>query len=444
LRIKRRSKRLTHASGNSKESRTSEMVRTSEITGEATSIQEHRSLLFVAFIVFIDMTGLGLIVPVMPSLIQGLSGATVAHAAEIGGWLLFSYAMMQFLFAPVIGGISDRYGRRPVLLVTLALLGIDYAIMAWAPSLVWLFFGRIVSGLMGASWTAANSCVADVIKSSERAKYFGILGGAGAAGFVLGPAIGGVLGGYGDRVPFVVASFIALTGALVGYFVLQETLTKDRRRKFSIARANPLGSAIQISKTPIAFGFLLVIFVMQLAAQAQLAIWAFYLIERFSWSELQIGLSIALFGLLLAIVQGGLTGPVVARFFNARTGFWSLLFGIPSYVIFALADAGWMMILGILIGAASAFVFPAMQAMMSANIDEDAQGELQGAIASVIGLTSIIGPVLMTVTFRIFADEVGLYFPGAPFVLSALLCVIAICLYSLTVRRYHHVAHKLI
>ncbi|MEM7359957.1 MAG: TCR/Tet family MFS transporter [Pseudomonadota bacterium] len=403
-----------------------------------TQSRSHSSLLFVAFIVFVDMTGLGLIVPIMPSLIQDLSGASIAQAAEIGGWLLFSYAMMQFLFAPVIGGLSDRYGRRPVLLITLAILGLDYAIMAWAPTLTWLFIGRIISGVMGASWTAANSCVADVVSDEERAKYFGILGGAGAAGFVLGPAIGGILGEFGDRLPFMVSSGMALGGAVVGYFLLRETLPVEKRRRFSLARANPLGSAIQISKTPLALGFLLVIFMLQLAAQSQIAIWAYYLIERFQWSELEIGLSVALFGLLLAIVQGGLTGPVSARYGNAKTGFWSLVFAIPSYLLFALAPAGWVMILGIFVGAASAFVFPAMQAMMSARIEEDAQGELQGAIASVIGLTSIFGPVLMTVTFRVFADGAGLYFPGAPYILAMVLCVVAVLLFARTVRLYHH------
>lgn len=403
-----------------------------------TQSRRHSSLLFVAFIVFIDMTGLGLIVPIMPSLIQDLSNASIAQAAEIGGWLLFSYAMMQFLFAPVIGGLSDRFGRRPVLLITLALLGLDYAIMAWAPTLAWLFIGRIISGLMGASWTAANSCVADVVNEEERAKYFGILGGAGAAGFVLGPAIGGILGEFGDRLPFLVASGMALGGAVVGYFLLRETLPADKRRRFSITRANPLGSAIQIAKTPLALGFLMVIFTLQLAAQSQIAIWAYYLIERFQWSELQIGLSVALFGLLLAIVQGGLTGPVSTRYGNAKTGFWSLVFAVPSYLLFAFAPAGWVMILGIFVGAASAFVFPAMQAMMSAKIEEDAQGELQGAIASVIGLTSIIGPVIMTVTFRLFADDSGLYFPGAPYILATGLCVVAVFLFARTVRLYHH------
>lgn len=394
-------------------------------------------LLFVAFIVFVDMMGIGLILPVMPSLIGGLSGASIDRAAEIGGWLLFAYATMQFLFAPIIGGLSDRFGRRPVLLITLFLLGLDYAIMAWAPDLVWLFVGRIISGIMGASWAAANSCVADVAKPEERGKFFGILGGAGAFGFVMGPGLGGLLGQYGERLPFVAAAILALLGAAVGFFILKETLPEAKRRSFSITRANPMGSIIQMSRTPLVIGFLLAIFVLQLAAQAQIAVWAYWLIERFDWSILQIGISVAMFGILLAIVQGVLTGPVIARLGERKTAFFSLMFGIPAYFCFAFAPNDLFVYIGILIGAAGGFAFPAMQQMMSTRIAEDAQGELQGAVASMISLTSIFGPVMMTAVFGAYADRQGFYFPGAPFILGACLMVISVGIYAITVRRYY-------
>jgi len=377
------------------------------------------TLPFVAFIVFIDMMGIGLILPVMPSLIEDLTGEGVGRAAEIGGWLLFAYATMQFLFAPVIGGLSDRFGRRPVLLTTLFLLGLDYVIMAWAPDLVWLFIGRIISGVMGASWAAANSCVADVAKPEERGKFFGLLGGAGAAGFVIGPGIGGMLGEYGDRLPFIAAAVLALLGTAIGIVILKETLPAEKRRRFTITRANPLGSIIQMSKTPLVLGFLLAIFILQLAAQAQIAVWAYWLIERFAWSKFQIGMSVALFGILLAIVQGGLTGPVIAKLGEKRSIFIGMCFGIPAYLIFAFAPNDLFVYLGIIVGAASGVAFPAMQQMMSARIDEDAQGELQGAVASTISLTSIFGPVMMTAVFGAYADKEGYYFPGAPFLLGA-------------------------
>jgi DHA1 family tetracycline resistance protein-like MFS transporter len=394
-------------------------------------------LLFVAFIVFIDMMGIGLILPVMPSLITGLTGASIDRAAEIGGWLLFAYAMMQFLFAPVIGGLSDRFGRRPVLLTTLFLLGLDYAIMAWAPDLVWLFIGRIISGIMGASWAAANSCVADVAKPAERGKFFGILGGAGAFGFVIGPGIGGILGEYGDRLPFIAASILALVGTAIGILILKETLPKEKRRAFSITRANPLGSIIQMAKTPLVIGFLSAIFVLQLAAQAQIAVWAYWLIERFDWSKFEIGLSVALFGILLALVQGVLTGPVILKMGERRTALISLMFGIPAYLCFAFAPSDSFVYLGIVIGAASGFAFPAMQQMMSSRIDEDSQGELQGAVASMISLTSIFGPVVMTMIFGAYADAQGIYFPGAPFLVGAALMSLSIVIYIVTVRRFY-------
>ena len=392
-------------------------------------------LTFVAFIVFIDMVGIGLIVPVMPALLESMTGASEDQTARIGGWLLFAYAVMQFLFAPVIGGLSDQFGRRPVLLVTLFLLGIDYLIMALAPDLWWLFAGRLLSGIMGASWAAANSCIADVASPEDRGRLFGVLGGAGASGFIIGPAIGGVLGEISVRLPFFAAACLAVVGAAIGFFVLKETLPQDRRRKFSARRANPLGTIIQMAKTPIVLGFLGVIFLYQLSAQSTVSVWAYYNRLKFDWSELDIGLSVALYGLMLAIIQGIVTGAVIKRIGAKRTALLGLLIGLPSYLIFAFAPSGWFMIVGIIIGGVSGMTFPALQQMMSARISEDAQGELQGAVASMISVTSIIGPVMMTTTFGTFADQDGLNFPGAPFALSAAIGACAMALLFWNQRR---------
>lgn len=397
----------------------------------------NRSVLaLVAMIVFIDIAGLGLILPVMPRLIISLSDVTIDRAAEIGGWLLFAYAVMQFLFAPVIGGLSDRFGRRPVLLLTLFALGIDYALMAWAPTLAWLFLGRIISGIMGATFTAANSCIADIVPPAERGRAFGALGGAGAAGFVLGPGIGGLLGGLGERVPFMAASGVALTGALIGWFVLKETLPTERRRAFSIMRANPVGSIVQMARIPLVIGCLVTILFMQLAAQSQLSVWSFQGIARFGWSPLVIGITIALFGIMLAGAQGFAVGPLVKRFGARRTAVMGLGCGLPSYFILATAPNTAVLLVGMVVGALAGVTFPAMQQMMTLRVPDDAQGELQGAIASVISLTSIIGPPIMTGVFGAFADAKGLYFPGAPFLLAAILLAIAWMALFVTMRRH--------
>ncbi len=390
---------------------------------------------FVAFIVFIDMVGIGLIIPVMPSLLEELTGDSVDQTALIGGWLLFAYAVMQFLFAPVIGGLSDRFGRRPVLLITLFFLGIDYIVMALAPDLWWLFLGRILSGIMGASWSAANSCVADVAKPEDRGKYFGILGGAGASGFVIGPGLGGVLGTVDVRLPFIAAAAIALIGVVVGYFMLRETLPPERRRAFTLARANPLGTIIQMVKTPVVIGFLGVIFMTQLAAQSQIAVWAYHTTLVFGWDELAIGLSVALFGILLALTQGLVTGRVIGKFGPKRTCMIGAFFGLPAYFMFAFAPSSGWMITGIVVGSLTGLTFPAMQQIMSERISEDAQGELQGAIASTISITSIIGPVMMTATFGAFTDDQGLFLPGAPYLLAAGLLVVGIGLLFRTLKR---------
>jgi MFS transporter, DHA1 family, tetracycline resistance protein len=387
-------------------------------------------------IVFIDVASIGLIIPVLPSLIGGLAHVPVDRAAEIGGWLLFSFAVMQFSFAPIIGGLSDHFGRRPILLFTLAALGVDYALMAWAPTLTWLFVGRIISGVMGATWPAANSCIADTATPEERGRAFGLLGGAGASGFVLGPAIGGFFGQFGDRVPFLFACVLCLVGAAFGYVHLTETLSPEKRRAFTLARANPLGNVQQMAKTPLVLGLLTAIFFMQMGSQSQLSVWAYYGIEKFHWTPVEIGLTVTLFGAMLAVMQGGLVGPVIKRFGEIRTASISLLFGIPSYLILAFATHTWHMLIGIIVGSVTGLAFPAMQSLMSARIDEDSQGELQGAIASMISLTSIIGPILMTGVFGTYADKTGVYFPGAPFILASGLLTVAIVIVWRTLRRW--------
>lgn len=396
----------------------------------------NRNLVVLASIVFIDMAGIGLIVPVMPSLIQTLTGEGIDRAATWGGWLLFTYAAMQFLFAPVIGGLSDRFGRRPVLLATLALLGIDYALMAAAPSLAWLFVGRLVSGIMGASFAAANSCIADSIAPDRRGAAFGMLGGAGAAGFVLGPAIGGLIGQYGDRLPFIAAAVLCALGVAFGWFNFRETLDVARRRRFDPFRSNPFGTLVRMARIPLVIGCLAAIFLMQLASQSQLSVWAYYGTLKFGWTPAITGMTVALFGTLLVLTQGVLSGRMIARFGAVKTATVSLAFAVPSFLILAFAPSTLAVVIGMVIGAVPGMCFPAMQQLMSPRIAEDAQGELQGAIASTISLTAIIGPPVMTGVFAAFADSRGPFFPGAPFVLAAGLMACAVTVLAVTLLRH--------
>lgn len=395
------------------------------ITGEPTAGEMRASLNLVGFIVFVDMLGIGLILPVMPRLIAEVAHVGIARAAELGGYLLFAYAVMQFLCAPVIGGLSDRFGRRPVLLVTLVALGVDYAVMAWAPSYGWLFAGRMISGVMGATWAASNACIADCLPPEERGAEFGRLGGFGAAGFVLGPALGGLAGTLGTRWPFVIAAVLALSGAAAGLVVLRETLAASRRRAFTLGRANPFGTLVQMVRIPFVALCLLVAFLMQLAAQSQLSIWPYWGALVFGWSPLVAGLTVTAFGVGIGLVQGMATGKVIARVGPSATARFSLLFGLPSYLLLAFAGNTATAMLGVACGVMTGMTFPALQQLMSSRVPHDAQGELQGAIASAISLTSIIGPLVMT---RIFASYAPRGLPGAPYLLACAILSLALAL----------------
>ena len=386
----------------------------------------NRALAFIFVTVLIDAIGFGVIVPVMPGLIVSLTGRSFAGAAEVSGLIMLMYAVTQFICGPVIGGLSDRFGRRPVLLTTLFLLALDYAVMAWAPTLAWLVPGRMISGIMGASWAAANSCIADCIPAERRGAAFGMLGGAGAAGFVLGPALGGIAGEIGTRAPFIIAASLAGLGVIGGPVFLRETLPTERRRAFDLARANPLGSLMQMARTPFVLSCLIVAFFMQLAAQAQMSIWAYWGELQFGWSPMVSGLTVSFYGVLIGTAQAVLTGKSIARFGAANTARYSLLLGIPCYLLLAFATGTPMVIAAIMVGALTGMTFPAMQGLMTVRVSEDAQGELQGAIASTVSLTSIIGPVMMTQIFGHFADDVGIFFPGAPYLVSLALLVVAI------------------
>lgn len=387
-----------------------------------------RAVIFIFITLLIDTIGFGLILPVMPALIMQLTGEHLDAAARYGGWLGFVFAAVQFFCAPLLGNLSDRFGRRPVLLFSLFALGLDYIVMGFAPRLEWLFVGRFIAGIAGASFGPAYAYIADISPPEKRAQNFGLVGAAFGLGFIAGPAIGGLLGSFGARTPFFVAAAFSLLNLTFGYFVLPESLPLALRRPFDWSRANPLGTLRQLRKYPAVITLAGAAFLWQLGHQVLPSIWAFYTMEKFHWSVTAVGVSLAAAGIVMAISQGVLTGVLIPRLGGERrAAMIGLTAGAIVYCWYALASTGWMMYLGILGWALAGLAWPSLNALMSQQIPATAQGELQGGLASVSSLSSIIGPPLMTQLFGHFASAgAPLRFPGAPFIAAALLSVCSV------------------
>jgi len=394
-----------------------------------------RVVIFVCAIIFFDAVGFGLLMPIMPELLSDVAGLSISEGATIAGLLLTTFAVMQFIFAPILGGLSDRFGRRPVLLIALLGFAIDSFIMAWAPNLTWLFVARLVSGICGATYAAAYACLVDVSEPAERAKYFGFAGAALGLGFIFGPALGGLLGEYWVRLPFIAAGILVAIVAIWGYFFFPETLKSENRRNFSLARANPIGSLISIAKHPSVVIVLAALFLIQLSNHSYSSIWSFYTAEVAGWSPFLIGLSVSAYGFGFAAVQGALTGPVIARYGEVKAVYFTVFVGLISFGILAVATSGIHIYIGIAVGVFSAFLSPALQSLMTSRTPADSQGELQGAITSLYSLASIISPAAMALIFTAYTDEPGLYMPGAPFVLAATLIACAAIIFTIAARR---------
>ncbi len=382
------------------------------------------ALRFIFVTLLIDCTGIGIIIPVVPSLIQQLTGANVSAAATYGGWLTFAYAIMQFLFSPVLGGLSDRFGRRPIILISLFGLGIDYIFLFLAPGLFWLFVGRIIAGICGASFTTATAYIADISIPEKRAQNFGMIGAAFGLGFIIGPLLGSVFSQFGVRVPFLVAAILSLINWLYGYFVLPESLKLENRRQFEWKRANPLGSLLQLKKYPATLALITSSVLIYIAGHAAQSTWTYFTIERFHWNEQMVGYSIAFVGVSIAAVQGGLIKPIMSRLGQNKAVYFGLAFYIIGFVLFSLANKGWMMFVFMIPYALGGITGPAIQAILSAKVPANEQGELQGALTSLISLTSVVGPILMTSLFAYFTSTASpFYYPGAPFMMGAVLTV---------------------
>lgn len=381
---------------------------------------------FIFVTLLIDVTGLGIIIPVIPKLIEGLIHGNVSDASRYGGWLSFAYAIMQFIFAPVIGNLSDQYGRRPVLLLSLLGFGLDYLFQAFAPTIGWLFVGRIIAGIFGASFTTASAYIADISTPENRAQNFGMIGAAFGLGFIIGPVVGGLLGHYGPRVPFIAAAILSLVNAIYGYLVLPESLPKENRRKFDWKRANPMGSLLQLNKYPAVSGLIFSVVLVYIAAHAVQSTWTFYNIEKFQWSERMIGYSLGFVGLMVAIVQGGLIRAIIPRLGNERSVYIGLLLYGAGYLLYGFATASWMMFAFTVVYSLGGIAGPALQGIISSSVPANEQGELQGALTSLMSATSIIGPPLMTNLFSYFTSpKAPVHFSGAPFIMGAVLVLLS-------------------
>nr|WP_050928190.1 TCR/Tet family MFS transporter [Aestuariivita boseongensis] len=387
-------------------------------------------ILFILITVMLDAMGIGLIMPVMPDLILEVQGGTLASAALWGGVLSTVFAVMQFLFGPIVGALSDRYGRRPILLVSLVVMSLDYLVMAVAGTIWLLLLGRVVGGITAATGPTASAYMADISAPHEKAANFGLIGAAFGAGFVLGPMVGGLLAEFGTRAPFYAAAVLAALNAVLGYVVLTETVTDRIRRPFSWKRANPFGAFRHVARLP-GIGRLLVIYLLySIAFYVYPAVWSYFTQERFGWSPQMIGLSLGLFGIMMAVTQGGLIRIFLRWFGERNTVIYGHVFDMAAFAAMAVVTSGTLALILTPLAALGAVITPALSAMMSRAVGDDAQGELQGVLASLHALSMILSPLVMTGIFAAFTHETApIYLPGAPFVLSLVLMAISLAVF---------------
>ena len=382
---------------------------------------------FIFVTMVIDVTGMGLIYPVIPKLLEEVSHGGLSDAARVNGWLTLAYAIPQFLFAPVIGNLSDRYGRRPVLLISMFGFAIDYIFLSWAPTLFWLFIGRSIAGLTGASFSTASAYIADISNAETRAKNFGMIGAAFGLGFIIGPALGGILGEFGTRVPFIAAAVLTGLNWLFGFFVLPESLPVERRRKFEWKRANSVGAFMVLKRYPAVWGLAGALVLVYIAGYSVQSTWNFFTIEKFKWTEGLVGASLAVVGLLVGAVQGGLVRVLNPKIGNEKSIYLGLFLYSIGLFLFAFATQGWMMFAFLVPYCLGGIAGPSLQAIISGHVSPKEQGELQGAMTSLMSVTMIVGPLLMSYVFSHFTKKDGstIYFPGAAFFLGAILMLIS-------------------
>lgn len=398
--------------------------------------KKQAAIIFIFITVLIDILGIGLIIPVLPQLFEEVGGLNASQAAITGGLLTATYGVMQFLFAPIIGGLSDQYGRRPLLLAALLGFGLDYLIIVFAPNIEWFFLARVIAGICGSSVTVANAYIADISKDTDRAKNFGMIGAAFGLGFVVGPSMGGLLGELGTKVPFIAAACLSFLNLLYGYFVIPESLKPEDRRKFSWKRANPFGTLKQVFNYKLIVGLVISLFFIYIAANATHANWPYFTTEKFGWGAKEIGLSLTFVGVMISIVQGGVVGPVVKKIGEVNAVYAGFMFNIFGLSLLGIVPEAWMLYAVIVPYAFGGLAGPSLQSLMTAQVPKNAQGELQGGLTSLMTVSNIFGPLIMTGIFRFYTNPQNeVYFPGAPFILGTALAILSIVIASTSLRK---------
>jgi MFS transporter, DHA1 family, tetracycline resistance protein len=384
---------------------------------------------FIFFTLFIDILGIGLVIPVLPKLIEQYAGGETSNAAFYTGILTAVYAAMQFICAPILGSLSDQYGRRPVLLLALFGLGVDYLLLAFAPNLAWLFVGRVIAGATSASISTATAYIADVSPPEKRAQNFGLVGAAFGLGFIAGPALGGILGNVGLQTPFLVAAGLTLLNWLYGFFILPESLKPENRRPFSWSRANPIGSLAALARYPVVLSLTASIVLSNLAQLGLQSTWVLYTDYKFNWTPGDVGISLAVVGLTAAIMQGGLIRVLLPIFGEKKAIIIGQVTSIISFTLYGLATQGWMMYAIIAAGAIGSIGGPATQGMISRGVPDNEQGALQGSISSLGSLTGVVGPLLSNTAFGYFISEAApVKIPGIAFFMGAVFLAISLVL----------------
>lgn len=392
---------------------------------------------FILITVLIDVIGIGIIIPIFPDLLKEIGDLTTGEASRVGNLLVTAYALMQFVFAPILGGISDQYGRRIVLLIALFGFTIDYLFLAFAPTIALFFVGRLFAGICGASFTTASAYVADVSPPEKRAQNFGLIGAIFGLGFIIGPVIGGFLGGMDIRLPFYVSAVLTFLNFLYGLFVLPESLPKEQRRKFDWKRANPVGSLKQLRKSEVVLGLATALFFVYIAAHSVQSNWSYFGAEVFDWGPKEIGLSLMVVGVLVAVVQAVLIRTTTKKFGQVKTIYIGLFCNFLGLILFSVSSEVWMIYSFLVVYVLGGLAGPTLQGIMSSQVKNEEQGELQGGLTSLVSLTSIIGPPIMGYTFFYFTKSDELYFPGASFALGAILSLICVILTYRTLRNYN-------